>query len=165
MAKDGTARGGRRAGSGKKPTKKFDDLNNALVGITELPSPEEIEGADCPEVDEFMKATQKDGSNLEAEHIFQTTYVWLKKRGCEKLVSKQLIEQYAMSVSRWIQCENALSTYGFLAKHPTTGAAIASPYVQMGQAYMKQINATWYQIYQIVKDNGTADAGELDEAD
>ena len=40
-----------------------------------------------------------------------------------------------------------------LAKHPTTGAAIASPYVSMSQSYMKQTNYCWMQIYQIVKEN------------
>ena len=48
-----------------------------------------------------------------------------------------MVEQYAMSVSRWIQCEEIVSSTGFLAKHPTTGAAIASPYVSMSQSYMK----------------------------
>ena len=62
-------------------------------------------------------------------------------------------QQYAMAVSRWIQCEHAISEYGFLAKHPTTNAAIASPYVTMGQNYMKQVNQIWYQIYQVVKEN------------
>ena len=58
-----------------------------------------------------------------------------------------------MSVSRWVQCENIISQTGMLARHPTTGNAIASPYVSMSQAYMKQINSSWYQIYQIVKEN------------
>ena len=61
--------------------------------------------------------------------------------------------QYAMSVSRWIQCEEVISEYGFLAKHPTTGSAIASPYVSMSQSYMKQVNQLWYQIFQIVREN------------
>lgn len=34
------------------------------------------------------------------------------------------MRNYAMSVSRWIQCEHAISEYGFLAKHPTTGQTI-----------------------------------------
>ena len=42
---------------------------------------------------------------------------------------------------------------GFLAKHPTTGNAIASPYVSMLQQFTKQANQSWYQIYQIVKEN------------
>jgi hypothetical protein len=69
------------------------------------------------------------------------------------LVNNQLIEQYAMSVARWIQCEEAISEFGYLAKHPTTGNAIASPYVSMSRDYKKQVNADWFQIYQIVREN------------
>jgi len=168
MAKDGTARGGRRVGSGKKPTKssKKDIKNNGILDhVGELPTPEEIEAVDVPDVRSYLKSKQKNGKPLCAEQIFKETYAWLKKRGCEKLVSTQLIEQYAMSVARFIQCEEAISEYGFLSKHPTTGNAIASPFVIMSQSYMKQINATWYQIYSIVKDNGADGSGELDESD
>ena len=62
-----------------------------------------------------------------------------------------------MSVSRWIQCQDAISNYGFLAKHSTTGAAIVSPYVNIGLQYMKQVNQLWYQIYQVVKENCSED--------
>lgn len=167
MARDGTARGGARLGSGKKPTKKnkANILNANLHDVSDFPSPEEIEGIDVPPIKEYLKAKQKNGKELYAEDVYKQTYAWLKKRGCEKLVSTQLIEQCAMSVARWIQTEDAISEYGMLAKHPTTGNAIASPYVQMAQACMKQINATWYQIYVIVKDNGSADVDELDEQD
>ena len=70
-----------------------------------------------------------------------------------------------MSVSRWIQCEECISDYGFLAKHPTTGNAIASPYVSMSQTYMKQVNQIWYQIFQIVKENCSNDYGGLTPQD
>lgn len=50
-----------------------------------------------------------------------------------------------------------ISEFGFLAKHPTTGNAIASPYVSMSQAYMKQVNQIWYQIFQVVKENCSSD--------
>lgn len=52
-----------------------------------------------------------------------------------------------------------------LARHPTTGNAIASPYVSMSQAYMKQVNQIWYQIYSIIQDNGSAEIDELDPQD
>ncbi len=112
-----------------------------------------------------MKAKQKNGKDLAAPDVIKSVHRWLKKRGCEKLVSEQLIDQYAMSVSRWIQCEEAVSEFGFLAKHPTTGNAMQSPYVAMSQNYMKQTNQLWFQIYQIVRDNGNADIEELDEQD
>ncbi len=167
MAKDGTARGGARVGSGKKPTKKSksDILNTAFSDITDFTAPDEIEGVEVPPIKEYLKAKQKNGKDLLAEDIYKSTYIWLKKKGCEKLISNQLIEQYAMSVSRWIQCEDAISEFGFLAKHPTTGNAIASPYVSMSQAYMKQITQVWYQIYQVIKDNGSSEIDELDAGD
>lgn len=155
MAKDGTARGGARIGAGRKGKALSDKLEDGESGITVLSVPEDADlyGEDVPEPSEYLKARQKDGGDFIAEEIYRQTWVWLKARGCEKLVNKQLIEQYAMSVGRWIQCEEAVTKYGFLSKHPTTGNAIASPYVSMAQSYMKQTNQLWYQIYQIVKEN------------
>lgn len=160
MAKDGTARGGQRVGAGRKSKALTDKIaDGRLNGAMILPEPTEIEGADVPAVKDYLKATQKNGKDLCAEDIYIETYKWLKNRSCEMLVNNQLIEQYAMSVSRWIQCEECISEYGFLAKHPTTSAAIASPYVAMSREYMKQVNQCWYQIYQIVKENCSVEFG------
>ena len=68
-------------------------------------------------------------------------------------MKKELIEQYALYMQRWIQCEEGINQYGLLAKHPTTQLPIASPYVNMGISFLKQANVLWLQIYQIVKDN------------
>lgn len=158
MAKDGTLRGGQRVGSGRKTDALTDKIaNGRLRNAAVLPEPANLVGYDMPPVREYMKARQKDGKDFCAEDVFHEVYQWLEQRRCEKLVSRQLIDQYAMSVARWIQCEEAISEYGFLAKHPTTGGAIASPYVSMSQQYLKQINALWYQIYQVVKENCSVD--------
>ena len=162
MAKDGTNRGGQRVGSGRKPKALADKIasgKSTSASIITLPEPVSFEGVDVPPIKEYLKAEQKSGKDLCAESIFKDTWLWLKERGCEQLVNTQLIEQYAMSVSRWIQCEECISEYGFLAKHPTTGNAIASPYVAMSQTYMKQVNQTWYQIYQVVKENCSTEYG------
>lgn len=160
MARDGTARGGARVGAGRKPKALADKITDGtLNGASVLPQPVDIEGEDVPPVKEYLKAKQKNGRDLCAEEVYRDTYTWLKARNCEKLVNNQLIEQYAMSVSRWIQCEECISEYGFLAKHPTTGNAIASPYVAMSQTYMKQVNQVWYQIYQIVRENCAVEYG------
>ena len=163
MAKDGTMRGGPRPNTGPKKKALLEKITEGRVDISNgtvvLPEPVEIEGVDVPPVKEYLKAKQKNGKDMCAEEVYSSTYIWLKKRGCEKLVSSQLLEQYAMSVSRWIQCEEAISEYGFLAKHPTTGNAMQSPYVAMSQNYMKQVNQVWFQIYQVVKDNCTVDFG------
>ena len=79
----------------------------------------------------------------------------MKERKCEKLVNKRLIESYAQAFARFIQCEEATSTYGLLGKHPTTGGVITSPFVQMSNLYQKRANLLWYEIYDIVKQNCT----------
>jgi hypothetical protein len=160
MAKDGTNRGGARPGTGPKKKALIDKINEGTAdGSMILPEPAEFEAADVPPIRDYLKAKQKNGKNLCAEEIFIATYKWLKTCGCDKLVNVQLIEQYAMSVSRWIQFEEAISEYGFIAKHPTTGNAIASPYVAMSRDYMKQVNSTWFSIYQIVKENCSVEYG------
>ena len=163
MAKDGTARGGPRVGAGRRSKALTDKIaDGRAAGAMVLPEPASIEGVDVPPVKDYLKAAQKNGKDLCAEEVYRDTWAWLKARGCELLVNNQLIEQYAqyaMSVSRWIQCEEAISEYGFLTKHPTTGNAIASPYVAMSQTYMKQVNQVWYQIYQIVKENCSVEYG------
>jgi hypothetical protein len=166
MAKDGTMRGGPRVGQTGRPKKalieKVETNNPGGRKLEILNIPDNLEGAefegnDMPPVKEYLSAQQRDGSSLEAAEIFKSTWLWLKKIGCERFVNKQLIEQYSMSVARWIQCEEAISSFGFLAKHPTTGAPIQSPYVAMSQSFMKQANVSWMQIFQVVKENCTVD--------
>lgn len=160
MAKDGTRRGGPRPGTGPKPKGRSEKLLEGKAPPSAvLPEPADIEGAEVPPVKDYMKAKQKNGKDMCAEEVYKSTWLWLRRLGCENLVSSQLIEQYAMSVSRWIQCEEAISEYGFLAKHPTTGNAMQSPYVAMGQNYMKQVNQVWFQIYQIVRENCSGSLG------
>ena len=158
MAKDGTARGGARVGAGRKPKALVDKIaDDRAANVMVLPEPAEIEGVDVPPIKSYLTATQKNGKDLCAEEVYRETYAWLKARGCDSLVNSQLVEQYAMSVSRWIQCEECISEYGFLSKHPTTGAACQSPFVAMAQNYQKQVNTIWYQIYQVVRENCTKD--------
>ena len=101
---------------------------------------------EMPPVKQYLSAQQRDGRNLEAADIYKDTWLWLKSLNCEKFVNSQLIEQYATSVARWLQCEEAITKFGFLGKHPITGAPIQSPYVAMSQSFMKQANLAWLQI-------------------
>lgn len=104
-----------------------------------------------PPVKEYLTAVQRDGAKLCAEDIFRDTTEWLLKCGCENAVSNQIVEQYAMSVARWVHLEEMISKYGYIAKHPTTGAPMQSPYVQMAQGYSKQISALRAEILLFVK--------------
>lgn len=113
----------------------------------------DLNGQEMPPAKEFMKESQKLGIELCAEDVYKETWEWLDARGCAHLVAPFLLQRYAMSAARWIQCEKAVSEYGFLAKHPTTGNAIASPYVAMSRDFMSQTNRLWSEIYQIVREN------------
>lgn len=104
---------------------------------------------------QYLSALQKDGKPLGADEIYKETWLWLKERGCERLVNKRLLESYSEAFARYIQCSEAVSKYGMLGKHPTTGAAIASPFTQLLMNFQKQANLLWYEIYDIVKQNCT----------
>ena len=167
MAKDMTNRGGRRIRAGDKPEALADKINKGKPAtIMELPvaelsagsigDPADLTGSDMPDPSSYLSAKQRDGKPLGADEIYRETWKWLEDRGCEKFVSNRLVEGYAQSFARYIQCEDAISTYGLLGKHPTTGGAITSPFVQMSQSFQKQANLLWYEIYDIVKQNCTA---------
>jgi len=162
MAKDGTNRGGARAGAGKKKKPLHDKILDGNPGkrpltVMEFNDTADLAGQVMPPTREFLKTLQKRGKQTLAVEIYETTWLWLSERRCAHLIPAQLLEQYAMSVARWIQCEEAITEFGFLAKHPTTGNAIPSPYVAMSQSFMKQANNLWFQIYQTVKENSAAD--------
>ena len=170
MAKDGTNRGGRRVRAGDKPTPLADKItagktakvlevpelqpDTTLAGVL-LPDAAALTGTDMPEPSEYLRAHQKDGKPLGADALFLETWRWLKERACDQFVNPRLVEAYAQAFARYIQCEEAISAYGLLGRHPTTGGAIASPFVNMSQSFQKQANLLWYEIFDVVKQNCT----------
>lgn len=162
MAKDGTARGGARMGAGRKSKSLKDKLIEDGMA-TVLQVPDDIEAVEMPPIKEYLMQDQRDGQPLGADEIFKDIWKWLEKVGCASFVNPFLIEQYSMTVARWIQCEKAISEYGPIGKHPTTGAPMQSPYVSMAKDYQKQINQVWFEIYQIVKENCAGDYSEKSE--
>nr|DAL39095.1 MAG TPA_asm: terminase small subunit [Caudoviricetes sp.] len=131
------------------------DLEPDELEAVDLPEGAVLEGADMPKPDEYLSAKQKNGKPLGADVIYKETWLWLKRRHCENLVNKRLIESYAQNFARYIQCEDAISTYGLLGKHPTTGGVVSSPFVQMASQFQKAANLIWMEIYDIVKQNCT----------
>ena len=156
MAKDATRRGGRRPGSGRKPKALIEKINEGIekpLKKSDGFETADLEGFDIPPIKDYLKEKQKNGKDLLAVEAYNELYAWLKRRGCEELVSIHVIEQYAMTYARYVQCQEALNEYGHLAKHPTTGAAIPSPYYRMGNDYLKQCTVLWEQISQVVREN------------
>ena len=163
---------GPKPGTGGRPKKPIADKiadgnpgKRPLTVIDFKDSAADLEGQKMPEPSEYLSATQKDGSKLCAAELYQKVWQWLHDRGCASLVSPQLMERYAMSCARWIQCEAITSKLGFLAKHPTTGAAIQSPYVAIANTYMTQANKLWSEIFQIVRENCTGEYGGANPQD
>ena len=172
MAKDGTNRGGRRVKAGGKPASLADKISSGKSARVFEPfdfdiddnfQPDDfvnmpqLEGENIPKPSEYLSAKQKDGTHLKADEIFKETWLWLKKRKCESFVNPRLVEAYSRAFARYVQCEEAISRFGFLGKHPTTGAAIANPFVQMSVSFGKQANLLWYEIFDIVKQNCTTE--------
>ena len=108
-------------------------------------------GETMPEPSDYLSEIQRDGKPLGADLVYRETWQWLDQRGCSQFVAPRLIEVYAQAFARYVQCEQAISKFGLLGKHPTTGAAIASPFVAMSQSFGKQANVYWYEIYEIVR--------------
>jgi len=156
MAKDGTMRGNKagnynRAGRGVQKT-LIEKVNDGTVrNLPTLDTPHLV-GNDMPTVESYMESEQHQGIEFRAGEIQQATWKWLRERRCDGFINPMLVNQYAMHLARWIQCEEAISKYGFLSKHPTTSQAMKSPYTQTSIDYSKQAVIVWGQIYQIVQE-------------
>ena len=159
MAKDGTGRGGARPGAGR-PRKPLAEkiregqTSHRKTEIMAFDAPiQDLTGAEMPPVKHFLDEEQKAGIELEAKQLYIETWDWISARGCAHLINPFLVQQYAMAAARWIQCERAVSQFGFLARHPTTSQAIRSPYVSMAADYMAQSNRLWAEIFGVIRAN------------
>ena len=152
MAKDGTRRGGRRVRAGDKPKALSDKIAEGKdADVIEFHAPEldaadlddaaDLTGADMPSPSAYLSAQQKNGKPLGADIVYKETWLWLKQRGCEKHVNKRLLESYSQAFARFVQCEEALSTYGLLGKHPTTGGVTAS-FAMLGDIILAEPRTT-----------------------
>ena len=157
LSKDGTMRGGARIGAGRPPKPLEEKILDGQVRQDDKSLPDfepvmNIEGVETPPVDEYMLKQQRDGKPLGADEILKKIYKWVKSLGCEKKINLNLLEQYSMDRARWIQCQNAISEYGMLGKHPTTGQAQQSPFVDMLLKFEKAMNQSYYLIDREVKE-------------
>ena len=148
---------GPKPGTGGRPKKPLADKiaegNPGKRKLTILSSLPDMVGMDMPEPKAYLFDEQRIGVEMMTKEIYEAMWQWLKDRGCEQFVSPELIEHYALTDARHIQCERLISQTGFLAKHPTTGAAMTSPYIAISQNYLKQATTFFSMIDQIVRAN------------
>ena len=88
--------------------------------------------------------------------IFNQTVDWLKPTGILGYINPAHIAEYAKCKERWLECEE-WNDKNLLAKHPTTGQPMQSPYVEMGLKYLRQADVAWSKIYDVVKENATVE--------
>lgn len=105
MAKDGTCRGGARAGARRKSKALADKLAEGNprkheLTVIEFKNMEDLKGEDMPKPSRMLSAKQTDGKKLPAADIYKKTWQWFEKRGCAVFVPQELLERYAMSAAR-----------------------------------------------------------------
>lgn len=156
MAKDGTQRGGSRIGAGKKRKPLEEKILEGKADNSADESREKVPDIKIKPPKKYLNADQKlGGGKTYAKQIYKETWEWIISHRCEDFVTKQLVESFAHVTARHIQCEEILSKYGMIGKHPTTGEPTASPFVKMSIDYIKQASQLWYQIYAAVRDNSS----------
>lgn len=155
MAKDGTLRGYNKSpNAGRKSKPLADKIRDGDTNLVALPTPPDLEGVDMPTPKQYLLDAQKGtGKPTCAKEIFEQTWKWLESHGCQGLILPQIVEDYAAAVGRKIQFEEAMSQYGFLGKHPTTGAPTQSVFFKMMLEIEKQVIQLYLIISQVVKDN------------
>lgn len=148
---------GPKPGTGGRPTKALvDKIADGNPGKRPLKVVEfkESEMAQLPKPPDFLtEATRVTEKWPTATEIFERTVNWIEKTGCLKLIPTDYIEEYALCKARWLECEQFNSKLGLLAKHPTTGQPMQSPYVHMATTYLKQSDIAWSKIYEVIKNN------------
>ena len=155
------AKPGPKPGTGGRPTKPLiDKISEGNPGKRKLKVVEfkEDQIAELPKPPDFLIEAGKETENWPtAVEIFNKTVEWLNKTGCLGLIPTDYIEEYALCKSRWLECEQVNARLGLLAKHPTTGQPMQSPYVQMAMTYLKQADMAWSKIYEVIKTNCTTE--------
>ena len=150
--------GGARLGAGRKRKPAAEKIMNGNPGrrpvkIIPCDGIPESQAVDMISPAEWLTAETKNAQRNLGGKVFEETWKWIKDRRCDHVITVNQVEQYASNVARFIQCEEALNLYGLLAKHPTTGQPIQSPYVIMRREFQRQANMIWAQIFQTVQQN------------
>ncbi len=142
---------GPKPGTGGRPKKALYD--NILDGN---PGKRPLKTLDDNIKQEDAGFTPPEFLNKKGIEIFNNTVEWLKGTKCLGYINPQHIEEYAHCKSRWLECEE-WNDKNLLAKHPTTGQPMQSPYVDIGLKYLRQADSAWNKIWEIVRENSLVD--------
>jgi hypothetical protein len=143
--------GGKRLGAGRKKEareamQRQADIRAEELNIQPLSVDGDLIGAEMPPPHEYLMRQTRGISENHGKEIYERLWKWLKERDCHLLVNNEMLQQYAMTLARCEQLENAIHDFGFLAKHPTTSNPIESPYAKECQRWQKLAQSQWAQI-------------------
>jgi hypothetical protein len=102
----------------------------------------------------FLEMSSKEGGDdlPSAAAIYEQTLEWVISTGCERFVSKQLIEDFAFTRRSYLECEFMSKKLGRVMQ-----GGKPSPYVKASQEYLKLTTALYREIWSIVAQNSTTD--------
>jgi hypothetical protein len=151
VAKDGTTRGGARAGAGRKPKALAEKILEGnpgkrpikVVEFYGVPASGELSPPD------FLKIASKETAENypTADRIYTQVAAWLAGTGCANLVSPTLVEDFAINRRAFFECEYMNKRLGRI-----TGGK-RSPYVDMAVQYAGLMRVAWDRIWNIVAQN------------
>lgn len=138
------ASGGYRPNAGRPKKSATEKILNGNPGKRKIEVLEFEEGTELPN----KPATWL---SQKAKEIWNDVYEWLNKIGCKKGILPCNLDEYAHCKSRWLECEQAVTTHGILVKNDK-GKPVQNPCIVMAQQYLRQTNEVWNKIYVVVRD-------------
>ena len=96
--------GGARPGAGRKKKALSEKLVDGNPGKAPLKKIQfglvdnGMAGEDMPPISEYLTQVTKNSHQNLTPQIYEETWKWLRDRGCNKLVKKELIEQYTVNL-------------------------------------------------------------------
>ena len=152
-------RGGARPGAGR-PRKPLTARLEEGVGVVSHKNPKVLEFPENSKKSKkhtlptFLEMASKEGGGdlPSATEIYRQTLDWIVSTGCEKYVSKQLIEDFAFTRRSYLESEYMNKKLGRVMQ-----GSKPSPYVKHALEYAKQATAFYREIWQIIAQNSTTD--------
>jgi hypothetical protein len=108
-----------------------------------------------PEVRQYLKDAQKHEKDADflATEIFREIYEKVQSANCAHLFTTAQLERYAQQFARYIQLEQLVSKYGFMATD-RKGNIVAIPLEALRQSNLKILNGMDEDINRVLRENG-----------
>lgn len=157
--------GGKRPGSGRPRKPLAEKILEGNPGkrkakVLDIPACADIPIPEPPEYLRTMVASGVSNNVPQMKDVFNETVEWLKNTGCLHLINPQLITEYSIHVTRWLECEDIVSKSLYLMHKDKdtdkkSGKINLEPNPLSDQAlrYWKAADTAWKKIWEIVQQN------------